>query len=144
MMFEEELVQRMDRFVHGLLGNEEQSSAVRVISQFEPLLWRRDQVQQLGRQALGWLNVDAQRIDVGAHSDCCDRDSSVMSQRADDASRPHRRSRNALGQRAAGMPELRQELASDDTSGAACSLVRVTSTEIAAEISNTAQVLGPT
>src|SRR4051794_40562888 len=118
-MFEEDLVQRMDRLVHGLLGNEEQSSAVRVVTQFEPLLWRRDQVQQLGRQALGRLNVDAQRTDVGTHSNCCDRDSSIMSQRADDASRPHRCPRNALRQGAGGVPELSQELASDDASGAA-------------------------
>lgn len=80
VMFEEDLVQRMDRLVHGLLGNEEQSSAVRVVTQFEPLLWRRDQVQQLGRQALGRLNVDAQRTDAGTRSNCCDRDSIIMSQ----------------------------------------------------------------
>src|SRR6188474_1234123 len=44
VMFEKHSVQRIYGLVHGLLGDEEQSSAVSVVAEFQLLLRRCDQV----------------------------------------------------------------------------------------------------
>jgi hypothetical protein len=45
MMVQEGLIEWIDRFVHGLLGNEEQPSTVRIIAYSEPLLRRCNHFQ---------------------------------------------------------------------------------------------------
>ena len=58
VMIEECLVEGVDGLVDGLLGGEEQSPVIRVVGNSQPLLRSRDQIQQIGRQRLGRLDVD--------------------------------------------------------------------------------------
>ena len=92
VMIEEHVVERIERLVHGLLGNEEQPSSVRVMSDIEPLSRCRDNFQQLGRQAFRRFHIYSNRAYVTARSDCGHRNKRIMAERADDPRGPDRRS----------------------------------------------------
>ena len=64
VMIEKGLVERKNRLVRRFLGDEEQPSAVRVMTDIQPLGGRRDQLHQVGRQRFRRLDVDAQRADL--------------------------------------------------------------------------------
>ena len=50
MMIKEPLVEWINCLVYGLFGDKEQSPLVRIVIYSQPLLWRRDQLEQFRRQ----------------------------------------------------------------------------------------------
>ena len=97
VVLEKCLIEWIDRFVHGFFGDEEQSPLVRVVPDFQPLLRRRDQVQQLGWQGFGRFDVYAQSANVAAHPDRRNRNAGIVGQGAEDTGRPDWRARGSPG-----------------------------------------------
>src|SRR5262249_12542993 len=118
MMVQEGLIEWIDRFVHGLLGDEEQPSTVRIITYSQPLLRRCNQFQQFRWQWIGRLNVDADGINVTAHSNCCHCNLSIVGKRTDNTCGKGRRSSGSFRYRALRLPKSLQQLTRDDTSRA--------------------------
>ena len=75
---EERLVEWIYCLVYGLLGDEKQSSLVRVIAYSQPLLRRCDQVQQFRRQRFGRLDVYPYGAYITTHPDCRDRNTRIV------------------------------------------------------------------
>lgn len=119
VMLEEDLVERMNRLEHGLLGNKEQPSPIRVMTDIEPLPGRRNDVQQIRRQAFRRLDVYSDRPDIAAHPHRCNRDTGIVAERACYPCGPDGRSGGGSRQDAFGPPKPRQELARDNASGTA-------------------------
>ena len=78
VMVEERLVEWIYCLVYGLLGDEKQSSLVRVIAYSQPLLRRCDQVQQFSRQRFGRLDVYPYGAYITTHPDCRDRNTRIV------------------------------------------------------------------
>ena len=72
------LVEWVYCLVYGLLGDEKQSSLVRVIAYSQPLLRRCDQVQQFRRQRFGRLDVYPYSAYITTHPDCRDRNTRIV------------------------------------------------------------------
>ena len=85
VMVKERLVERVYCLVYGLLGDEKQSSLVRVIAYSQPLLRRCDQVQQFRRQRFGRLDVYPYSAYITTRPDCRDRNTRIVGERADDS-----------------------------------------------------------
>ena len=119
VMLEEDLVERMNRLEHGLLGNKKQPSPIRVMTDIEPLPGRRNDVQQIRRQAFRRLDVYSNRSNIPAHPHRCNCNAGIVTERAGDPCRPDRRSGGGSRQDGFGSSKSRQELARDNASGAA-------------------------
>src|SRR5215475_12145523 len=119
VVLEKCLIERIDSLVDSLLGGEKEPTSKRIISDLQPLSRRSDQIHQLRWQALGRLDVDAERAYVRRSADCSDRHTSIMGQRAHHTHRPDRCARWRPRYRTLGISEARQELTDGDTSGAA-------------------------
>src|SRR5262249_408825 len=92
VMVEEGLVEWVYCFVYRLLGDEKQSSMIRVITQSQPLLRRCDQVQQFRRQWFGRLDVYPYGAHITTHPDGCHRNPRIVGERTDHACGPGWRS----------------------------------------------------
>src|SRR5262249_10829883 len=120
VMIEEGSVERINGLIYSFLGNKEQPSAIGMISIYcYPLARRRHQIQQLGWQRFGGLDVDSYPAYVTAHSDGRNCDARVVRQGADNACGPRWCSPRTSRQGAFRLPQSPEELACDNPSGAA-------------------------
>jgi hypothetical protein len=78
VVVKEGLVERVHCLVDSLLGDEKQSSLVRVITYAQPLLRRCDQIQQFVRQRFGRLDVYPYGAYITTHPDCRDRNTRIV------------------------------------------------------------------
>src|SRR5215467_8800441 len=92
VMVKKRLVEWVYCLIYSLLGDEKQSSLIRVIAYSQPLLRRCDQVQQFRWQRFGRLDVYPHRAHITTQSDCCNRNTSIVGERADDPCGPGWRS----------------------------------------------------
>ncbi len=104
VMIEEYLIERMNRLEHGFLGNKKQPSLIRVMTDIEPLPGRRNNVQQIRRQAFRRLDVYSNRSNVTAHPHRCNCNAGIVTERAGDPRRPDRRSGGNLGKTVSARP----------------------------------------
>ncbi len=89
----------MDRLVDRLLGDEHEPLRDAVAKRLAPLRLAQDQVDDVLRQRLGRLDVDAEADEPPAPRRRGERESFVMGERTDDPGRPERRARRRAWQR---------------------------------------------
>ena len=84
-------VERMDRLVDRLLGDEDEAVRDPVVSRLASLRLAQNHVDDLFRQRLGRLDVDAEADEPPAPRRCGERESLVVRERTDDPGGPNRR-----------------------------------------------------
>ena len=126
-IFKRRSVERMDRLVDGLLGDKDEPLLDAVALRRPPFGGAQHEVDEIGRQRFGRLDVDPKTDDWPTQRDGGDGEVVVMRERTDDAVRPCRRAGGRAQQRRGGVgAELSEEVPRDDAGGAA----RATSREV--------------
>jgi len=78
--FEKDMIERIDRLVHRLLGGEEKFALQRIVGNAAQLLRRGNQFEHFRRQRHGGLDVDPDRADIALQANSSHGDPIVVSQ----------------------------------------------------------------